>query len=104
MPSDWPPGEFDLIVLSELGYYFDDADLTSLLDHATGALAPGGDLVAVHWRRPVAEHFRGGDEVHDALGRRAGLERLSRLEEADFLLEVFTAGVAPSIAQREHLA
>lgn len=107
IPGDWPAGErFDLIVLSEIGYYFDDADLAVLLDHAVGSLEPGGDLVAVHWRRPVAEHFRGGDDVHAALAGRPGLARQSRLEEPDFLLEVFTRvpPEARSVAQRENLA
>ncbi|MEV6846994.1 class I SAM-dependent methyltransferase [Actinoplanes sp. NPDC051411] len=106
LPADWPAGSFDLIVLSELAYYFDDADLTTLLDHATDSLEPGGDLVAVHWRWPVAEHFRSGDEVHAALAARPGLARLSRHEEDDFLLEVFTRvpPAARSVAQRENLA
>ena len=66
----------------------------------------GADLVAVHWRWPVAEHFRPGDAVHAALAARPGLTRLSRLEEDDFLLEVFTRvpPLARSVAQRENLA
>ena len=107
VPHDWPAGEqFDLIVLSELAYYFDDADLATLLDRAAGSLEPGGDLVAVHWRWPVAEHFRSGDAVHAALAARPDLTRLARHEEDDFLLEVFTRvpPLAQSVAQRENLA
>ncbi len=106
LPDDWPEESFDLIVLSELGYYFDDADLSTLLDRAVASLEPGGDLVAVHWRWPVAEHFRTGDEVHAALAARPGLSRQARHEEADFVLEVFTRvpPAARSVAQRENLA
>ncbi|MGX6607977.1 methyltransferase domain-containing protein [Micromonosporaceae bacterium Da 78-11] len=105
LPTDWPDGTFDLIVLSELGYYFDDADLTTLITRAVDALEPGGDLVATHWRWPVDEHARSGDEVHAALAAAPGLSRLVRHEEADFLLEVFTCTPpAPrSVAQREGL-
>lgn len=106
MPDQWPDESFDLIVLSEIGYYFDDADLAALLDRAVTSLEPGGDLVAVHWRWPVAEHFRTGDEVHTALAARPELHRQARHEEADFLLEVFTR-IPPrsrSVAQREKLA
>ncbi|MCO8274878.1 nodulation S family protein [Actinoplanes sp. TRM 88003] len=106
MPADWPGDTFDLIVLSELGYYFDDGDLTTLLDRAVASLEPGGDLVAVHWRRPVDEHARSGDDVHDRIAALPGLARQARHEEADFLLEVYTRTPpeARSVAQREGLA
>ncbi|GAA2567795.1 SAM-dependent methyltransferase [Winogradskya consettensis] len=104
LPHEWPEGTFDLVVLSELGYYFDDTDLRTLIERAAGALEPGGELVAVHWRWPVTEHARSGDDVHAALAEAPGLERLARHEEADFILEVFTAGPARSVAQREGLA
>ncbi|MEV4351875.1 class I SAM-dependent methyltransferase [Actinoplanes sp. NPDC049596] len=105
IPAEWPDGPFDLVVLSELGYYFDDADLATLIERAVDSLEPGGDLVAVHWRWPVDEHARSGDDVHRALAAAPGLTRLSRLEEADFLLEVFTkSDQARSVAQREGLA
>ncbi|WP_127502417.1 SAM-dependent methyltransferase [Actinoplanes solisilvae] len=106
MPAEWPDETFDLVVLSELGYYFDDRDLGTLLDHAIATLEPGGDLVAVHWRHPVDEHARSGDDVHERLAARPGLTRLARHEEADFLLEVYTRTPpeALSVAQREGLA
>jgi SAM-dependent methyltransferase len=105
MPYDWPARTFDLIVLSELGYYFDDQDLDTLLARTLTALEPGGDLVAVHWRRPVAEHARSGDEVHERLAETPGLERTAEHREADFILEVYarTPPAARSVAQREGL-
>ena len=105
MPAGFPPGPFDLVVLSEIGYYFDDADLETLLRNAVSSLEPGGDLVAVHWRRPVAEHVRSGDDVHRALAAMPGLTKLSTVDEADFLLEVYSrTDEARSVAQREGLA
>jgi SAM-dependent methyltransferase len=106
MPADFPAGPFDLVVLSEIGYYFDDADLRALVDHTVGALEPGGDLVAVHWRWPVTEHARSGDDVHRVLDNEPQLARTARHEEQDFLLEVFTR-IPPtpqSVAQHEGLA
>ncbi|HET6484039.1 MAG TPA: class I SAM-dependent methyltransferase [Actinoplanes sp.] len=106
MPADWPDETFDLIVLSELGYYFEDHDLAVLIDRATASLEPGGDLVAAHWRRPVDEHARSGDDVHARIAAAPGLGRLVRHEEDDFLLEVYTRTPpeALSVAQREGLA
>jgi SAM-dependent methyltransferase len=105
MPHDWPEPAFDLIVLSELGYYFDDRDLDTLLARTVTTLEPGGDLVAVHWRRPVAEHARPGDEVHARLAATPGLARTARHEEDDFVLEVYarTPPAARSVARREGL-
>jgi SAM-dependent methyltransferase len=105
MPYDWPRQTFDLIVLSELGYYFDDTDLDALIAQTVAALEPGGDLVAVHWRRPVAEHARPGEEVHARLDTTPGLALTAQHVEADFLLEVYarTPPAARSVAEREGL-
>jgi chemotaxis methyl-accepting protein methylase len=47
VPGEWPARSFDLIVFSEILYYFDDADLDRLLRLGAGALRPGGDLPSV---------------------------------------------------------
>jgi len=96
-----PDGPFDLIVLSEVGYYFGD-DLDAVLAGVHATLAPTGDLVACHWRHAVDDYPLSGDAVHDRIAA-LGLSRLVRHEEADFLLEVWSAD-ARSVGQREGLA
>ncbi len=49
VPGEWPPGRFDLIVLSEVLYYLDEADIRKTVAHATTALEPGGCILAVHY-------------------------------------------------------
>ena len=49
VPGDWPPGQFDLILLSEVVYYLDQADVTRLIARLRQALAPEADVVLVHW-------------------------------------------------------
>ncbi|GGL99530.1 MULTISPECIES: hypothetical protein [Micromonospora] len=68
-------------------------------------LAPGGTLVAVHWRPSVPDHVRSGDDVHRLLGDLDGLARTARHEEPDFLLDVFLREPPPasSVAQMEGL-
>jgi trans-aconitate methyltransferase len=102
----WPAGRFDLIVLSEILYYFGDHDLEQILDHVAASLEPDGTLLAVHWRHPVAEHARSGDDVHDALAARPGLARLVQHAEPDFLAEVHirTDSTPRSVAQATGLA
>jgi SAM-dependent methyltransferase len=89
IPRDWPPGGFDLIVFSEFLYYFAGDDLLRVLDLAVAALRPGGTLLAVHWRHPVADYPRGGDDVHGVLAARSGLARLVDHREPDFIAEVY---------------
>ena len=87
--GQWPNGRFDLIVLSEILYYFGDGDLGQVLDHAVRALQPGGTLLAVHWRHPVTDYPRSGDDVHQVLASRVGLAGLVSHQEQDFLAEVY---------------
>lgn len=89
LPWHWPAGRFDLIVFSELLYYFGDHDLEQLLKNAAAALQPGGTLLAVHWRHPVADYPRSGDDVHRAIAAQPGLARLVSHAEPDFLAEVY---------------
>jgi SAM-dependent methyltransferase len=101
--DDFPRGSFDLVVLSEVGYYFDQGGLEVLLDEIEAALGKTGTLVACHWRHPVDEHPLTGDAVHEAIARRAGLSRIASHREEDFLLEVFSRD-ARSVASRTGLA
>jgi SAM-dependent methyltransferase len=101
IPRQWPSGRFDLIVLSEVLYYFGDHDLEQVLKQAAGSLEPDGTLLAVHWRHPVAEYPRTGDDVHGVLAAQPGLAPLAVHSESDFLAEVYirTEGTPASVAQ-----
>jgi SAM-dependent methyltransferase len=89
LPAPWPAGRFDLVVLSEVLYYFDDANLATVLNRALTALEPGGTLVLVHWRHPVADYPQSGDAVHEAARRLSGLARVGEHREPDFLLDSY---------------
>ena len=99
--TDYPPGSFDLVVLSEVGYYLSESVLARLLAAIAASLLEGGVLVACHWRHPVVGYLQSGDAVHAAIGE-LGLHRLSRIEEEDFVLEVFSRDPS-SVAAREGL-
>ena len=98
LPAEWPEGRFDLVVLSEVAYYWGAGDLDRGLTASVASLTADGHLVACHWRHPVAEYPRSGDSVHDALAVRSDLVRLVRHEEEDFVLEVFGRPGASSVA------
>ena len=103
LPHEWPDGLFDLVVLSEIGYYWSANDLEAAIARIEQSLTDDGILVACHWRHPVAEYPLSGDSVHIALRTMSGLVGIARHEEADFLLEVFARPPARSVAQRDGL-
>jgi cyclopropane fatty-acyl-phospholipid synthase-like methyltransferase len=108
LPDDWPPGPFDLIVLSELLYYFDARTLQDVLTRTVGALEAGGTLVTTHWNHPVAEHRGTGSTLAETVGSTPGLTLTADHREDDFVLQVYVrtapdGTAAPSPAAREGL-
>ncbi len=91
VPDGMPDGLLDLIVCSEVLYYWDAATLAEVWERLRSALAPGGSILAVHWRGPVRHYPQGGDAVHallrDARGDltvgRTGAWPLFRLDRFD---------------------
>jgi len=65
IPTQWPEGSFDLVLLSEVGLYLSSADLETLRQQAIAALRPGGELLLVHWRPMMADLPQHADSVHD---------------------------------------
>lgn len=62
-----PAGTFDLVVCSELLYYWEEADVIAFCERTVTALAPEGSLVAVHWRGDDPDAPLDGDAVHGLL-------------------------------------
>ncbi len=57
--------EYDLIVLSEIGYYFEAAEWRTLLNEVVDQMQPGATLLLSHWLGHSTDHVSIGDEVHD---------------------------------------
>lgn len=100
--ADFPPGRFDLVVLSEVGYYFGREGLRRVLERIENALTDDGVLVACHWRHPVADYPLSGDEVHEIVKESALTMTVEHIER-DFVLGVFRADPR-SVAERTGLA
>jgi SAM-dependent methyltransferase len=64
-PAEHPTEQFDLIVLSEVGYYWSWDDLRLAKERIIGGLASGGHLLLVHWTPPIGDAPLNGDEVHE---------------------------------------
>ncbi|WP_250508457.1 class I SAM-dependent methyltransferase [Caballeronia sp. GACF4] len=100
LPDAWPEGKFDLVLLSEIGYYLDEPQLWHIVEHVRRTLTPDGTVVACHWRKPMEGWTHTGEDVHARLRGRMGLPLLCHYWDDDLLLDVWTPDKR-SVHQRE---
>ena len=65
VPEEFPDQQFDLVLLSEVGYYWSPVDLHRAAGLLIDSLLPGGQLLLVHWTPPVHDYPLTGDDVHE---------------------------------------
>lgn len=73
LPEQLPGGPFDLVVCSEILYYWAAAPLRHLLAALESRISPGGSLLAIHWRPETRTYPLRGDEVHRIIASTTGL-------------------------------
>ena len=89
LPEEMPQGPFDLVVASEVLYYWPEDVMLSALRRFEEVLAPGGSLLAVHWRKETKTYPLQGDEVHDLLLEHTRLASTTNIIEAEYRLDLF---------------
>jgi predicted TPR repeat methyltransferase len=89
LPEEMPDGPFDLIVASEVLYYFPREEMLSTLRAFERELAQGGAMLAVHWRRETRTYPLQGDEVHELLVGHTRLHNSNSIVEPDYRLDLF---------------
>jgi SAM-dependent methyltransferase len=81
-PQEAPAGEsFDLVVLSEVAYYWDADDLDRASAWLRGHVVPGGRLILVHYTGETDYPQTGDNAVQilwEALSSDFGVERAER--------------------------
>jgi trans-aconitate methyltransferase len=91
VPEQWPSGDFELILLSEVVYYLSRHDVGRLAVRVTNSLAQGGSLILVHWTGPT-NYPLSGDEAAalfiERIGHKCVVERGDRYRE--FRLDVLS--------------
>lgn len=85
-----PDTPLELIVFSEIGYYFSAEELSRMASRLTSRLVPGGEFLAAHWLGSSPDHMLRGDEVHEILGRSADLLPLRSEHHQGFRLNSWT--------------
>ncbi|WP_229052350.1 trans-aconitate 2-methyltransferase [Aeromicrobium sp. Leaf350] len=88
LPHEWPDGELDLVVLSEVLYFLSAEARAQVRARVLEGLSAEGHLVVVHWRHPFDEADCTGDDAHRELGDEPGLTTIVSHVEDDFRLEV----------------
>jgi cyclopropane fatty-acyl-phospholipid synthase-like methyltransferase len=100
LDQPWPPGNFDLVVLSEVGYYLRAQTLREVLDRECPHLAPGANVVAAHWRHRVEDYPISGDHANDVIAATPGLHLIGSYRDKDVAIEVFDTETCASVAAR----
>jgi Nodulation protein S (NodS) len=100
LPQQWPAGPFDLIVLSEFGYFLERDQLERVAARARASLLPGGTILACHWRRAGEGCVLSGDAVQQCIGHVLALPVLGHCLDADLRIDVWSSN-AKSVAERE---
>lgn len=89
IPSDYPDEEFDLVVMSEVGYYLSMNDLKETKEKIITNLQKDGDLLLIHWLPFVSDYPLTGDEVHELfLEPDTRLKRVYNKREEKYRIDV----------------
>lgn len=90
-PHQYPEEKFDLILLSEVGYYWCREDLQKAQHIILEHLELGGHLLLVHWLAYTPDYPLTGDEVHDSFleFRPAKLQHLQGQKNTQYRLDLF---------------
>jgi Nodulation protein S (NodS) len=88
IPDQWPPGPLDLVVLSEIAYYFDQSDLEGIVARVLHTTNAGAHVIGVHWRG-CTDYPLSGDLAHAVIDASPELARIVHHVEPDFVLDVW---------------
>jgi SAM-dependent methyltransferase len=87
LPEEMPDGPFETIVCAEILYYWSPSMVEEGLGRIEAALAPGGTLVATHWRGSDPRRELDGDDVHAILRERTQLHHLGGETNPEYVLD-----------------
>ncbi len=88
VPAQWPEGRFDLVVVSEVGYFLSPGDLDRLVARISDSLEPDGTVVLCHWRHRVEGWVLDGPDVHERFRASRLPPEVARYEDRDVEISV----------------
>ncbi|GAB3579758.1 PIG-L family deacetylase [Calidifontibacter terrae] len=97
VPEQWPEGLFDLVVLSEVGYFLGPRRWEQLLHRVARSLTEDGEVLLCHWKPQPAGWPMDGARVHQlarATLTEAGRSVVARYEDTYVLIELIAGATA----------
>ncbi len=95
LPVRLPVRGCDLLVLSEIGYYFSAPEWSRIAGEFIHAAEPGATLLACHWLGSSPDHKLSGDQVHMLLDGHPLLRREHAERHPSFRLNRWTRIAEP---------
>lgn len=91
IPEEFPDEKFDLILISEVGYYLSPPDWEKAMTKIFAQLSEKGQVALVHWTPFVDDYPQTGDEVHDSFAEFAKnkMRKLSEKTTDKYRLDVW---------------
>ena len=100
VPGEWPGGRFDLVVISEVGYFLSPRDLDGLVERIRHSLTPDGVVLLCHWRHPIRGWPLDAAAVHATFEASGLRPTQARYVETDFEVVVLASDEAWAGADR----
>lgn len=85
-PAILPHKTFDLMMVSELLYYFSDMRLKKFFASIPEIVKPGGEVMLIHWRGASDDYPSVGDAVHDEFHKLQTVRHLQVFEHPQYLI------------------
>jgi trans-aconitate methyltransferase len=82
-----PAQQPDLIILSEIGYYFSLAEWNEILENLLADCMHPATIIACHWLGQSEDHVLSGDAVHESIDQHSTLKLIMRLRFDHFRLD-----------------
>lgn len=94
LPREWPQGDYDLIIISDLLYFLSRTEIRQLARLAAGSLKPSGECVLVDWRGETGLPLSGAEASAcfvEALGVQGRFMQVINEKHDGYVLEIYKA-------------
>jgi len=105
LPEDWPEAEqkFDLIVISEVLYFLNPADIRRLAEFCSASLAPGGYALLVNYTEAIDEPCSGDEAANIFCSAASGSTPIRQIIRRKYRIDLLEANSTMPLPARNAL-